>query len=122
MTSPTTIRFRPHGAVAIAAIIALLGAIPLASAGWYYLPVLLIPLAVVVWALRAGTEADHDEVRVRALLGQRRIPWTQISELGADPRGRALARLTDGQVVPLTAVRGKDLPSLAEVSSPQPPD
>jgi hypothetical protein len=122
VTSPTSIRFRPHGAVAIAAIIALIGAVPLATAGWYYLPVLLIPLAVAVWALRAGTEADRDEVRVRALFGQRRIPWSQVSELGADPRGRALARLTDGQVVPLTAVRGKDLPTLVEVSSRQSPD
>lgn len=114
---PKRIRFRPHGAIAIAGLVALLGAIPLASAGWYYLPVLLVPLAIVVWALRAGTEAGPDGLRVRALLGQRRIGWSEISELGADPRGRALARLTDGQVVPLTAVRDRDLPRLAELGN-----
>lgn len=122
MSTTTTVRFRPHGAIAIAALVALIGAVPLASAAWYLTPVLLVPLTIALWAVRAGTDADRDGVRVRALLGQRQIAWAQISELGADQRGRALARLTDGQVVPLTAVRGKDLPSLVEVSSRQPPD
>jgi hypothetical protein len=112
-----TLRFRPHGAVAIAGLIALIGAIPLASAGWYYLPVLVVPLVVVVWALRAGTDVGPDGLRVRALIGARRIEWSEVSELGADRRGRALARLTNGQVVPLTSVRDRDLPRLAEVGN-----
>lgn len=116
-----TIRFRPHGAVAIAGLVALIGAVPLASAGWPYLPVLLVPLVVVVWALRAGTDAGPEGLRVRALLGERRIGWSEVSELGADRRGRVLARLTDGQVVPLTAVRDRDLPRLVEVSNPPSP-
>lgn len=114
---PNRIRFRPHGAIAIAALVALIGGIPLASAGWYYLPVLLVPLAVAVWAVRAGTDVSPDGLRVRALLGERRIGWSEVSELGADRRGRALARLTDGQVVPLTAVRDRDLPRLAELGN-----
>jgi Bacterial PH domain len=118
VSTPTTVRFRPHGAIAIAALIALIGAIPVASAGWYLTPVLLLPLGIAVWA---GTEAGPEGVRVRALLGQRRIAWAQISELGADPRGRALARLTDGQVVPLTAVRAKDLPALMDAAGGPPP-
>jgi hypothetical protein len=116
VTSPTTVRFRPHGAIAIAALITLIGAIPVAAAGWYLTPVLLVPLGIALWAVRAGTDAGPEGVRVRALLGQRRIAWTQISELGADPRGRALARLVDGQVVPLTAVRAKDLPTLMKAA------
>jgi hypothetical protein len=118
---PDRIRFRPHGAIAIAALVALLGAIPLASAGWYYLPILLVPLVIVVWALRAGTEVSPDGLRVRALLGERRIGWSDVSELGADPRGRVLARLTNGQLVPLTAVRDRDLPRLAALGKPADP-
>lgn len=114
---PKRIRFRPHGAIAVAGLVALLGAVPLATAGWYYLPILLVPLAVVVWVLRAGTDVSADGVRVRALLGERHIGWSEISELAADPRGRALARLTNGQVVPLTAVRDRDLPRLTEMGS-----
>lgn len=116
MSSPTTVRFRPHGAIAIAALIALIGAIPVASAGWYLTPILLLPLGIALWAVRAGTDANPEGVRVRALIGQRRIAWAQISELAADPRGRAVARLTNGQVVPLPAVRAKDLPALLEAS------
>ncbi|MDQ7909190.1 PH domain-containing protein [Phytohabitans sp. ZYX-F-186] len=112
---PSRIRFRPHGAIAIAALVALIGAVPLASAGWYYLPILLVPIAVVAWALRAGTEVGPDGLRVRALLGERRIGWSEISELGSDRRGRVLARLTDGQVVPLTSVRDRDLPRLVKL-------
>ncbi|MEJ3744273.1 PH domain-containing protein [Actinomycetes bacterium KLBMP 9797] len=112
MSSPTTVRFRPHGAIAIAALVALIGAVPLATASWYLAPVLLVPAAVALWAWRAGTDADRDGLRVRALLGQRTIPWHAVSELGGDDRGRALARLTNGQVVPLTAVRTKDIPRL----------
>jgi hypothetical protein len=111
-----TLRFRPHGAIAIAGLVALIGAVPLASAGWYYLPVLLVPLVIVAWALRAGTDAGPEGLRVRALLGERRIGWSEISELGADRRGRVLARLNNGQVVPLTSVRDRDLPRLAEIA------
>jgi hypothetical protein len=114
---PTRIRFRPHGAIAIAALVTLIGAVPLASAGWAYLPVLIVPLVVLVWALRAGTDVGPDGLRVRALLGARRIEWSEVSELGADQRGRVLARLTNGQVVPLTSVRDRDLPRLVEVSN-----
>jgi hypothetical protein len=118
---PKRIRFRPHGAIAIAALVALLGAVPLASAGWQYLPVLLVPVVIVAWALRAGTDAGPEGLRVRALIGQRRIAWSEVSELGADRRGRVLARLTSGQVVPLTSVRDRDLPRLVEVSNPPSP-
>jgi hypothetical protein len=118
VTSPTIVRFRPHGAVAVAALVALIGAVPLASVSWYLAPVLLIPIAVAVWAWRAGTDASPEGVRVRALLRDRHIPWSQISELGGDSRGRALARLTDGQVVPLTAVRVGDLRRLTDASKP----
>ncbi|MEH1126866.1 PH domain-containing protein [Micromonospora sp. CPCC 206061] len=118
MSSPTIVRFRPHGAIAVAALVALIGAVPVASVSWYLAPVLLIPIAVVVWAWRAGTDATPAGIRVRALLGDRQIPWSDIRELGGDSRGRALARLTNGQVVPLTAVRVGDLPRLTEASKP----
>jgi len=116
------VRFRYHGALLVAGIIAFIGALPLATAAWYFTPVLLIPLAVTVWAWRAGTDADPAGLRVRALLGQRRVQWAEIAELGADPKGRGVALLRDGRSLPLPAVRAADLPRLAGVSSRQPPD
>ncbi|PZF87698.1 PH domain-containing protein [Micromonospora deserti] len=112
MSRSDTVRFRYNQAILVAAVIAFFGALPLAAARWYLLPVLLVPLAVGVWAWRAGTDADPRELRLRALAGQRRIGWERVVELATDPRGRAVARLDDGQQVLLPAVRGTDLPRL----------
>ncbi|GAB3172172.1 hypothetical protein GCM10027259_08510 [Micromonospora palomenae] len=116
MSSADTIRFRYNQAILVAAIVAFIGALPLATAEWYLLPVLLIPLAVAVWAWRAGTDANGRELRLRALAGSRRIAWDRVVELTADPRGRAVARLDDGQEVMLPAVRGTDLPRLVSAT------
>ncbi|WP_433391032.1 PH domain-containing protein [Micromonospora sp. KLBMP9576] len=121
MSSPDTVHFRHHQAILAAAIVAFFGALPVAGARWYLLPVLLVPLAVMLWAWRAGTDVDAHELRVRALLGQRRIGWDRVVELAPDPRGRAVARLDDGEQVALPAVRGTDLPRLVSVTGQTPP-
>ncbi|TDC76101.1 PH domain-containing protein [Micromonospora sp. KC606] len=122
MSRASIIRFRYHQAILVAAIVAVVGALPLATAAWYLLPVLLVPLAVAFWGWRAGTDADAGELRLRALAGERRIRWDQIVELAADPRGRAVARLDDGQQVVLPAVRRTDLPRLVAVTGQHLPD
>jgi hypothetical protein len=110
------LRFRHNQAIGVAAVLAFLGALPLATARWYLSPLLLVPVAVGVWAWRAGTDADRTGVRVRALLGQRTIPWSEIVELGADPRGQAMVRLRDGRTAVLPAVHATDLPDLVAAS------
>ncbi|MEU7170550.1 MULTISPECIES: PH domain-containing protein [Micromonospora] len=116
MSRADTVRFRHNQAILVAAIVAFIGALPLASARWWLLWVLLVPLAVAVWAWRAGTDADARELRLRALVGQRRVPWNRVAELAGDARGRAVARLDDGEVVVLPAVRATDLPQLVAVT------
>jgi hypothetical protein len=115
--SPETVRFRHHSAIAVAALIAAIGAIPLAAAAWYLVPVVLVPLAIAWWAWRSGTDAGPDGVRVRALLGQRRIAWSEVSELVTTPTGQVAATLTDGHQVPLIAVNRADLPRLMAAHS-----
>jgi hypothetical protein len=114
--SARTVRFRHPSAVAVAAVIATIGAIPLAGAAWYLAPVALVPLTIAWWAWRSGTDADPDGVRVRALLGQRRIAWSEVSELVTTPSGRVSAALENGNVVPLIAVTKADLPRLMAAS------
>lgn len=116
VTRADTIRFRHNQAILVAAIVAFVGTLPVATANWWLLWLLLIPLTVLVWAWRAGTDADSRELRLRALAGQRRIPWARIAELTGDPRGRGVARLDDGEVVTLPAVRAADLPRLVSVT------
>jgi Bacterial PH domain len=122
VTSARRTRFRYHAALAVAGVIALIGAIPAASAAPYLLPLLLVPLAVTGWAWLAGTDAGPDGLVVRALLGRRRIPWPAVSELGADARGRAYATLVDGRAVPLPAVTAADLPRLVAASGHRLPE
>ncbi len=109
-------RFRHHAALAVAGLIGLIGALPLAGTAWYLTPILLVPLAIMAWAWLAGTDAGADGLVVRALLGRRRIPWSAVVNLRADARGRAYATLVDGTAVPLPAVTANDLRQLVVTS------
>jgi hypothetical protein len=94
----------------VAAVIAFVGTVPLAGASWGLAPVLLIPVALFVWAWRAGTDVYADELRVRALAGSTRIPWARITELAPDQRGHISALLDNGNVIRLTGVTQGNLP------------
>ena len=94
----------------VAAVIAFVGTVPLAGAKWELTPVLLIPIAIFVWAWRAGTDVYPDELRVRALAGSTRVPWSRITELAPDERGRISALLDNGNVIRLTGVTRGNLP------------
>jgi hypothetical protein len=104
------VKFR-HNAMAVLGLVMLCGSIALATSAWYFAPVLLIPIVLIVWALRAGTDVDPQGVRVRALLGSRHLTWPQIGGF-VPQRGKVLAMLANGRAVPLPAVTPADLPRL----------
>lgn len=110
MRSKPLLRVRKTGALLVAAVIAFVGAVPIAGARWELTPILLIPAAVFAWAWRAGTDVYADELRVKALLGSTRVPWPRVTELAPDPRGRVSALLDDGHVIRLTGVTTDNLP------------
>jgi hypothetical protein len=114
--SRPVLRVRKSGAVLVAALIALVGTVPLAGATWALAPILLIPLAVLIWAWRAGTDVYADELRVRALFGGSRVPWSRITELAPDQRGRVSALLDNGNVIRLTGVDRHNLPLVLKAS------
>jgi hypothetical protein len=113
-SSSTVIRYRQSASLSVAAAIATAGSLTLPAANVWLLPVVLIPLTVSVWAARAGTDAGPTGLRVRALLGSRRIPWSQVAELAPGERNRVFALLTDGTVIRLTGVPAHALPDLLE--------
>src|SRR5690606_31396363 len=82
------IRFRHNAALTVAAVVALVGALPVAASSPWLAPIPLVPLAVAVWAWRAGTDADRHGLQVRALLGSRRLPWARIAQLVPTGHGR----------------------------------
>src|SRR5262245_56068778 len=70
-----TVRFRRSSAVTVAAVIAMIAGLSLATwAPAYWLVLLVIPLAVAVWSWRSGTDVNRDGLTVKAALGRRRIP------------------------------------------------
>ncbi|MEV0902900.1 PH domain-containing protein [Actinoplanes sp. NPDC049802] len=114
MSRRPVLRVRKSGAVLVAALIALVGTVPLAGSSRLLAPVLLIPLVVLVWAWRAGTDVHPGELRVRALFGGNHIPWSRIVELAPDQRGRVSALLDNGNVIRLTGVTRDNLPLVLE--------
>jgi len=121
------LRVRRSGALLVASVIALVGTLPIAGARWALSPILLIPLAVFGWALRAGTDVYPDRLRVRALFGSTTVNWDEVAELAPDERGRVSALLVHGNVLPLSGVTTANLPAVLaaagqQVSNPPTPD
>ena len=112
MSRKPVLRVRKSGALVVAALIAFVSAVPLAGARWELAPVLLIPLAVLVWAWRAGTDVTPEGLRVRALAGSTFVPWSRVIELAPDPHHGISALLNDGRALRLTGVTPANLPAV----------
>jgi hypothetical protein len=104
------LRVRRSGALVVAALIALVGTVPLAGARSTLAPILVIPLLALIWAWRAGTDVYPDALRVRALFGSTVVPWSRVTELAPDRNGRVSALLDNGNVIRLTGVTTANLP------------
>ncbi len=113
-------RFRYPAALAVTAFLALIGSIPLASQGGWFAPIFLVPLGVALWAWRVGTDVNTYGIRVRAPFHNQVVSWEEVSALGPDQRGGAIASLTDGRILHLTAVKAADLPRVLAASGMTP--
>jgi len=113
------LRVRRSGALVVAALIALVGTIPLAGSAPALTPILLVPLLVLIWAWRAGTDVYPDRLRVRALFGATTVPWDRIAELAPDRTGRVSALLDNGNVIRLAGVTAANLPRVLAASGRQ---
>ena len=111
-----TIRFRRSPATALAAVVFMIAALSVARWAPYLLVLLVIPAVVAMWAWRSGTDADQAGLTVRALLGSRRIPWSDVAGLVTDDKGTVSAQLNSGRAVPLPAVGRADLPRVVEAA------
>lgn len=115
-TQATVTRFRHHPARAVAGLIVTISTVTLAGFSPYYAMLVMVPAAYTIWVWRAGTDADQAGLRVRALLGQRRLPWSAVAGLACDDQGRVMATLASGSALSLTAVTTVDLPQLVAAS------
>ncbi|WP_163509424.1 PH domain-containing protein [Fodinicola acaciae] len=109
--NPDVVKFRQPVAVPIACLILLVGSAAVAGQTWWTAPLMLIPLALFVYALRTGVDVSPDWIRVRSAVTNRSLPWSQVAGFDAEGR-RVAAKLTDGNVVRLPAVQPGDLARL----------
>jgi hypothetical protein len=114
--------FRVSPLVVLFALFLGVCAIPVAFGAPYLWLVYLVPLGIVAWTLRTRTVVDADGLRVRRLVGGRRVPWGALGGLRVDRRNTVHAVLTDGGEVTLPAVHVRDLPALAAASGGRLPD
>ena len=109
------VQFRRSSALTVAALIAAIAAIPALSWNPYLAVLLVIPLGVAVWAWRSGTDADESGLTVRAALGRRRIPWSDVAGVVSEG-DQVTAQLTSGRAITLPAVGAADVPRLVAAS------
>ncbi|GAA1789703.1 hypothetical protein GCM10009682_09650 [Luedemannella flava] len=112
-TAAKTLRYRHSSAITVAAVVALIGALPMLAGGTAFGLILLVPAAVALWSWRAGTDVGADGLRVRAVLTSRRVPWSDVAELAATPKGGVAVRLTSGMTLTLPAVPARALSAVA---------
>jgi hypothetical protein len=107
-------------------VILLLCVVPIAAASPWTTPLLLIPLALAVWVLRAGVDVADDGITVRSLVAQRRVGWSELAGIRVGDRGDLWLVTTARTEVRLPVLRPRDLPRLSalsdgRISVPQPP-
>jgi hypothetical protein len=90
--------------------------VPLAFAAPWTPVLLLIPLLVALWVLRVGVDIAADGLTLRALVGQRRVPWPEVAGIRVAPRGDLWLVTTGGTEVRMPVMRARDLPRLAALS------
>lgn len=114
-----TVRLRPERTLLAVVLVMLVAALPLAFSAAWLLPVLLIPLGVLVWVLRARVEADATRLVVCNGLGRRRVAWDDVRGFEVPRRGPVRLLRDDARPLPLTAVTRRDLPRLLSAGTPE---
>lgn len=105
----STVRFRHHPAQAVAGFIVAISLLTLGVFSPWLVLTALVPVLWMVWLWRSGTDLGPAGVRVRALLGDRQVPWAEVQGLVTDRRARVYAALRGGNLLPLPAVTATDL-------------
>ena len=96
MTETPRTRFGPERVALVPVVVLTVGAVPLALSGGLFPLVLLVPLACLVYVLRARVVVGPDGLEVCQGLGVRTVPWPRVEGFDVLPRGR-VALLADGE-------------------------
>lgn len=111
-------RFGPQPIGLAPVLIALLGALPVASSSPWLIWLLLLPLGAAWWVLRARVVADEDGLEVGNGLGVHRHPWADVEGVDIPRTGPVRLLLTGGRRVLLTALPRRDVRRLLAAAPP----
>lgn len=114
--SRTVVRLQMSRISLVPAALAVVCALPLATASPWLLFVLMLPAGWICYVLRSGVDVDEEGLIVRALFGSARIPWTRITGVLIG-KGQSISVATvEGGAVRLPNLRVRDLPRLYEAT------
>lgn len=117
MVQAQAVRFRPDRTGLTAVAVLFLGTIPLGLASPWFAPLFLVPLAALVWTLRARVVADGAGLSVCNGLGVLRVAWADVDRFEVPKRGWVVLHPLQGKAVRLSALQRRDLPTLLEAGS-----
>ena len=110
------VRFAPERTAVAAVLVLALGTFPLALASAFLAPLLLVPVAALVWVLRARVVAADLGLEVCNGLGVRRLRWQDVAGFDVPKRGPVRLLPETGRPLALTALPRRDLRRLLEVA------
>ncbi|WP_346619725.1 PH domain-containing protein [Blastococcus montanus] len=113
---PPPARFRMGRTALLPVVVLAVCVVPTAAASPWLLLLLLVPVAVAAWVLRAGVDVGEDGVTARSLVGSRTVPWSETAGLRVGERGALWLVTTRGTEIRLPVLRSRDLPRLAAAS------
>lgn len=100
----------------VPAVVAVVCALPLATASPWLLLLLLLPAAWISYVMRSGVDVDDEGMVVRALFGSVRIPWQRITGVFIGQYQELSVATIEGSTVRLPNLRARDLPRLYEAT------
>ena len=106
--------FRPDRTAVTAVGVFFLGSLYLALVGPWFALLLLVPIACLVWTLRARVVTDEEGLEVCNGLGSQRITWETVDAFEVKKRRPVMLRRTDGRTTLLTALPRQDVRRLVE--------
>ena len=98
------LRFGPPRVSLFAVLVLFICAVPLAASSRPFLAVLLVPVAIAVYVLRARVVLSREAVEVCNGLGSRRVPWADVDGFTVPRRGPLRLLVHGAKPLRLTAV------------------
>ena len=111
-------QFRPDRTALAAVGVFFIGTLYLALAGPWFALLLLVPIACLVWTLRARVVADEQGLLICNGLGRTRVAWDQVDSFELRKRLPVRLRRTDGRTTLLTALDKQQVRRLLAVAQP----